>query len=105
MEFHDRLSRTGLEFLHLQKGLFTDMVGADMYQFLHGRWPTLDQYLAKTYVDIHTEYPYDKSNFLKKITLPASQRSTLIKRLNAMGYNIYSLMPTYDNVGKFTCAI
>lgn len=105
VEFHDRLSRTGLEFLHLQKGLFTDMVGADMYHFLHGNWPTLDQYLLKTYVDPHTEQPYDQKTYLKKITLPASEKQPLIKRLNAMGYSRYSLMPTYDNVGKSVCAI
>lgn len=105
VEFHDRLSRTGLEFLHIQKGLFTDMIGADMYHFLHGYWPTLDEYLMKTYVDPHTEQSYDQDAYLKKITLPASQKITLIKKLNAMGYSRHSLMPTYDNVGKVVCAI
>lgn len=29
--FHDKLAKQGLEFLHLQKGVFTDMVGIEQF--------------------------------------------------------------------------
>lgn len=100
IESYDKLSRTGLEFLHIQKGLFTDMIGSEMYHYLHGEWPTLDQYLNKTYIDPHNNEPYPQDSYLKKIILENSNKDELLKRLNGMGYNTHCLMPTYDNVGK-----
>lgn len=97
--FYDKLNRVGLEFMHLQKGLFTDMLGLDGYYYEHGKWPNLDQYLLKTYF-ISNSNPYPQSTYLKKIELKlnSTKRSGLLKRLERMGINKYTLMPTYDNV-------
>lgn len=98
--FYEKLSRTGLEFLHIQKGQFTDMLGLDGYYYEHGEWPKLDQYLLKTYFNSNNN-PYPQSVYLKKIELKlnSSKKSGLLKRLERMGLNKYTLMPTYDNVG------
>lgn len=83
----------GLEFLHKQKGLFTEMVGAEGYYFHNGVWPDLEQYLLAS--------DYYKEGLIK-IELPKSEAGNVINRLNNMGINEYCLMPTYDNVAKST---
>jgi len=40
-----------------------------------------------------------QSDYFKKIELKCSEKNNLLKRLDRMGFNKYSLMPTYDNVG------
>ena len=97
--FYEKLSKTGLEFLHLQKGLFTDMVGIEAYYYRHGEWPTLDQYLSVTYVDLENN-PHPQEAYLKKIELKAAEKDELLRRLDRMDISKHSLMPTYDNVGQ-----
>ena len=49
IRFHKNLKYHGLEFLYLQKGLFTEMIGAEGYYFHNGNWPSLNNYLKATY--------------------------------------------------------
>jgi len=96
--FYEQLSKTGLEYLHIQKGLFTDMKGVEEYYYKYGEWPTLNQYLEKTCTE--NDYFRNQENYLIKIELTASEVTKLLVRLDRMGINKYSLMPTYDNVGE-----
>jgi hypothetical protein len=99
ISFYDRLSKMGLEFLHLQRGLFTDMIGIDTYYYEYGRWPTLDEYLLKTYTTPDVNVAISQDSYLKKIELNFSEKENLLRLLNRMGISKHSLMPTYDNVG------
>jgi hypothetical protein len=103
--FYEGLSRYGLEFLHIQKGLFTDMMGIEYYYFKHGKWPALNEYLAQSYTSPHDSKSVPQSSYLKKIEVDASQVPELLKRLDRMGINQHSLMPTYDNVGKYVLSL
>ena len=91
VKLHKRLQRVGLEFLHKQKGLFTEMVGAESYYYHNAKWPNLEQYLqASNYYE----------GGLVKIELPKSKATDVAHILNNMGVNEYSLMPTYDKVAQ-----
>ncbi|MES2219091.1 MAG: FRG domain-containing protein [Pseudomonadota bacterium] len=99
ISFYDKLTKSGLEFLSLQKGLFTDMLGAETYYYTHGEWPTLDQYLLTTYTN-HVHVPIPQNQYLRKIELIASEKEELLRRLNRMDISKHTLMPTYDNVSQ-----
>jgi len=100
IQFYEKLSKSGLEFLHIQEGLFTDPLGIESYYLKFGQWPTLGDYLLKTLTTPQGE-PIPQETYLKKILLKASAKVELLKRLDRMGINKYTLMPTYDNVREF----
>ena len=90
VKLHKKLSRNGLEFLHNQKGLFTDMLGAESYYYFHGKWPTLGEYLDLS----------KQGEALQRIDLDSSEAKNVLDYLDNVGINLHSLMPTYDNIGK-----
>jgi hypothetical protein len=98
--FHEKLSKNGLEFLHIQRGLFTDLIGIEAYYYTYGKWPTLNEYLLTTLRDPHSDQPIDQEKYLKKIELKYREKNELLKRLDRMNINKAHLMPTYDNVGR-----
>lgn len=94
IRFHKNLKHDGLEFLHKQKGLFTEMWGCEGYYFHHGEWPTLEKYLTKT-----NAYA-SQNDYLRRIDLKKKYIPSLLKKLDRMGINKCQLMPTYDNVAQ-----
>lgn len=99
IRLHRKLKKGGLEYMHKQKGLFTEMLGAEGYYYIHGKWPSLDQYLLKTYLkDLINPHPQKK--YLKQIILPKTHVKNLIQNLQSNEYNKSFFMPTYDKVSE-----
>jgi len=89
IKLHKKLPHKGLEFLHYQQGLFTEMIGSEGYYYHHGDWPSLDKYINAS----------DKSeNFLKKFELIIHDPDEILSKLNNMNISKIHLMPTYDNI-------
>jgi FRG domain len=78
--------RSGLGYLHAQKGLFTYHWSGDFVYARTGKWPRMEQ-------DVETEY-------LRKLTLSRNQVPELQKLLWAERITRAHLMPTLDNISK-----
>ncbi|RDI39074.1 FRG domain-containing protein [Aquicella lusitana] len=96
LRLHQNLKHNKFEFLHMQKGLFTEMRGADFYYFKHGEWPSLEEH-----INFYDEYVDDREHLynLEKISLPASFANELLDELALEDITKATLMPTY-----FHCA-
>ena len=100
--FHENLLKQGLEFLHLQRGLFTEMRYHETYFLEQGEWPALDKYCQWFEQKNNPTQAYDTTKYFKKIILPRSQSKSLLSLLNKIDINKGSIMPSYDNI---TCLL
>lgn len=80
----------GLEFLIQQDGVLMELKHVDAYRYQYDKWPCVNEYLEK--FDDAGHYK------LEKFVLRNNQVSNLRLHLNAMGYSLPKLMPSYDNV-------
>ncbi len=80
--------RSKNDFLRVQSGLLTEIVGGDIYYAEHGRWPTLNIALDQNGL----------SDAMEMVTLPHSQAAELNAILRREGITKSLLMPTLDNV-------
>ena len=72
--------------------------GAEGYYFKYNEWPTIGEYLKKTYTDDNNNpYPDD---YLIEFKLVSSERDNLLSRLSSINIDSSHLMPSYDNVGQ-----
>jgi hypothetical protein len=82
--------RSGNTYMQIQGGLFSYDPKANASYLGEGRWPSHDTVLLRHALD-------SPETLLRKITLPVSQASDLLRRLSASGVTRRALMPTLDN--------
>lgn len=96
IRYHKKLPYAGLEYLHKQNGLFTDMLGVDGFYFKHGYWPSIEQYLLETNLS-NDDTPIPVSSYLKIVKVSKEGCKDILSRLDTLSINKSFLMPTYDN--------
>ena len=96
MRIHSNTKRHQFDFLHAQKGIFTEMRGADFYYLNYGKWPSLEEHILE--FDEYAGYEKDLYN-LKKIVLRGELVNELRNQLAEEDVTKSVLMPTY-----FHCA-
>lgn len=97
--FHNKLRHLRLEYLHLQKGLFTEMVGYEGYYFQHQKWPSMLDYI-KAQESNPQNSPSQYHQYIKRININSKHSGEIRKILDRMGYSRSSLMPSYDNISS-----
>lgn len=96
LRIHSKTKHHRFDFLHAQKGIFTEMRGADFYYLKYGKWPSLDEHILE--FDEYAADTKDLSN-LKKIALDGKFSDELRNELAEEDIVKSILMPTY-----FHCA-
>ena len=96
LRIHSNTKRHQFDFLHAQKGIFTEMRGADFYYLNYGKWPSLEEHILE--FDEYAGYEKDLYN-LKKIVLSGELVNELRNQLAEEDVTKSVLMPTY-----FHCA-
>lgn len=83
----------GSDYMRAQKGSFAYFPHAERYFMEHGDWPSIDSVISS--------YPNKKDGqpiCLKKLCLPASEASNLVRILKLEGMSRSMLMPAHDQV-------
>ncbi len=98
LRLHTNIKHNLFEFLHVQKGIFIEMRGADVYYLRYGKWPSLDEHILE--FDDYAKSSGSLYN-LQKITLDASFADDLLYELDKEDISGATLMPTYQHCAQY----
>lgn len=83
------------DYLKAQKGLFSEIRGAEDYFQENGIWPDIESYLKDAVSPLDNQKPA-----LRKVTLSTDQARRLILLLHREGISRSQLMPSLDNIAQ-----